>query len=83
MTEVQVLGETPSGMLQVVLFANKGETNWDRSINAQLLQKGLAALAEDLEMPAEAEGWHAMQEQARDDQIGLWQYGGIDDIDDE
>jgi len=44
------------GILQVVLFPTKGEKDWNKSVNARLIESGLAALrsSEDEEIPDEA-----------------------------
>jgi endonuclease YncB( thermonuclease family) len=82
-TDVLVVGQSTYGTLQVVLFPSKTETDWSKSVNAQLVQKGLAAIAEDEDYPEQVDSWFKFQETARDDQVGFWQYGGIDDLDDE
>lgn len=71
------------GTLQVVLFPTKGEKDWNKSINARLLESGLAATrtSDQEEIPDEVNKWYDIEEQARENQIGIWEYGG--DIGDE
>ena len=71
------------GNLQVVLFPTKGEKDWNKSINARLLESGLAATrtSDQEEIPDEVNKWYDIEEQARENQIGIWEYGG--DIGDE
>jgi endonuclease YncB( thermonuclease family) len=71
------------GTLQVVLFPTKGEKEWNKSINARLLESGLAATrtSDQEEIPDEVNKWYDIEEQARENQIGIWEYGG--DIGDE
>jgi endonuclease YncB( thermonuclease family) len=71
------------GTLQVVLFPTKGEKDWNKSINARLLESGLAATrtSDQEEIPDEVNKWYEIEEQARENQIGIWEYGG--DIGDE
>jgi hypothetical protein len=47
------------GILQVVLFPTKGEKDWGKSVNARLLESGLAAIrtSEDEEVPEEVNKW--------------------------
>ena len=56
------------GILQVVLFPSKGEKDWSKSVNARLIESGLAALrsSEDEEIPDEASKWFDIQEEARE-----------------
>ena len=72
--------------LQIVLFPSKTEKSWSKSINAKLLQKGLAGMRagdEDEEVPQEVNEWYTFEEVARDNQTGIWQYGGADAFDED
>ena len=65
--------------MQVVLFPGKGEKDWNKSVNFKLLKAGLAQISSEEELPAEIASWYDVQENAREDQIGVWQYGGAGD----
>ena len=43
----------------MVLFPTKGEKDWNKSVNARLIESGLAALrsSEDEEIPDDASKW--------------------------
>lgn len=70
--------------LQVVLFPSNTEKNWNNSINAKLIQKGYAATnVQDDEYPEDISKWFDFEEEARENQIGIWQYGGADAFDEE
>jgi endonuclease YncB( thermonuclease family) len=70
--------------LQVVLFPSKTEKSWAKSINARLLQKGLAGIrADEEDLPEEVNEWYNFEEEARDNQTGIWQYGGADAFDED
>ena len=62
----------------MVLFPTKGEKDWGKSVNARLLESGLAAIrtSEDEEVPEEVNKWFTIEEEARENQTGIWQYGG-------
>lgn len=80
-TEVIVVDQQDD-RLQVVLFP-KGEKDWNKSVNCMLIQKGLASLqkfeedAEDL--PEEINDWFDIEEEVKESQIKIWQYGGTGD----
>jgi endonuclease YncB( thermonuclease family) len=63
----------------------KGEKDWPKSVNFRLVQKGLAGLSlhEDEEPPENYAAWQAAEEEAREGQIGVWQFGGADAFDEE
>ena len=83
-TDAIVVDESSDGVLEVVLFPNKGDkTNWNKSVNAQLLEKGLAAIRNHDDLPSEASQWAKIEEDARENQVGIWQYGGNIDDDNE
>ncbi len=73
-----IVVEDWEGTLQVVLFPSKGEKDWNKSINARLLESGLAAVrpTEDEEVPEEVNKWFDIAEEARENQIGIWEFGG-------
>jgi len=66
------------GILQLVLFSAKGEKDWNKSVNARLIESGLAATrtSEEEEVPEEVNKWFEIEEEAREAQLGIWQYGG-------
>lgn len=59
-----------------MLFPTKTERDWNRSLNCRLVQKGLAGLRTDEELPEEASSWYKFEDDARENQIGIWQFGG-------
>lgn len=61
-----------------MLFTAKGEKDWSKSVNAKLLSQGLAAMrqSEDEEYPEETNKWFDIEEEAREQQVGIWQFGG-------
>lgn len=73
--------------LQVVLFPSKTERSWGKSINAILLKKGLGGIRrqtdDDEDFPKEVDEWYTVEEIARDNQTGIWQYGGADAYDED
>jgi hypothetical protein len=56
------------GCLQVVLFPSKAEKSWAKTLNALLVQKGLAGVCveEDADAPKEIDEWYNLEEVARD-----------------
>lgn len=69
--------------LRIVLFP-KGEKDWNKSINCQLLERSLAQMErfeEDDEAPEEINDWFDIEEEQRELQNKIWQYGGADDDD--
>lgn len=79
-SEAIVVRQDENG-LYVVLF-EKGETDWGNSVNAQLIVKGLArmqSLGDDEDVPEEVNDWYSWEEEARDNQVKIWQYGGAAD----
>jgi endonuclease YncB( thermonuclease family) len=50
-----------------------------------LIQKGLGGIrvSDDIENPSEINSWFKFEEEARDNQIGIWQFGGADAFDEE
>jgi endonuclease YncB( thermonuclease family) len=62
-----------------VLFA-EGELDWQKSLNCQLLKKGLAAMQKYIEeadeLPAEVNDWFDIEEEVKEKQLNIWQYGG-------
>lgn len=65
--------------LSVVVFA-KGETNWNNSVNGQLVFEGLARMYTNAnnedELPEEINEWYDYEEEAKENQLKMWQYGG-------
>jgi hypothetical protein len=82
-TEAVVVEQSHDNQLQVVLFP-KGERDWNKSVNCLLLEKGLASLqkfdeeAQD-SLPEEINDWFDIEEDLREAQIKIWQYGGAGD----
>ena len=72
--------------IRVVLFP-KGEKDWNKSVNCLLIQKALAQIQkleeDDEDYPEEINNWFDIEEDVKDQQIGVWQYGGALDEDDE
>ena len=63
----------------------KGDKDWSNSLNAQLLYEGLASLR-DLEqeggdIPDEVNDWYKIEEDAKEQQLKIWEYGGAVDSD--
>lgn len=71
-------------MLQVVLLP-KGEQNWNKSLNCRLIEKGLAMMKkydeDDETLPEEINEWYDFEEEAKEQQIKIWQYGNNADDD--
>lgn len=69
------------------MFPSKTELSWAKSINATLLKKGLAGIRrqtdDDEDFPKEVDEWYTTEEIARDNQTGIWQYGGADAYDED
>jgi len=60
----------------LVLF-EKGEKDWNHSINATLVYEGLASMdASAEEVPREVEEWFNFEAEAKEEQVKIWQYGG-------
>ena len=78
-TDVVVVDQFSDGTLQVILFPTKGEKDWNKSVNFKLLSKALAQISSEGDLPAEITSWYDVQENAREEQIGVWQYGGAGD----
>jgi staphylococcal nuclease domain-containing protein 1 len=80
-TDVIVVDQYNDGTLQVILMPAKGEKDWNKSVNFKLLASGLAQISNDgLELPSDiAASWYDVQENAREEQIGVWVYGGAGD----
>lgn len=78
-TDIVVVDQYSDGTLQVVLFPSKGEKDWNKSANFKLLSAGLAQISSEEELPSEITSWYDVQENAREEQIGVWQYGGAGD----
>lgn len=69
----------------MVLF-DKGEKDWNNSVNCQLLEQGLARMQqfeEEDELPEEVNEWYDFEEEAKEKQIKIWQYGTTADEDDD
>ena len=81
-TEALVVSQS-GNHLQVVLFPTKGEKDWNKSANVKLIEKGYAAMQNDDEVPDEVSKWFDVEEEQRDQQTGIWQYGGADALDEE
>ena len=64
-----------------MLFPTKGEKDWSKSLNARVLESGLAVIRTEEELPDEAQKWLDVEEEAREAQTGVWQFGG--DIDED
>lgn len=83
-TEAIVVGQTTS-ILSIVLFP-KGEKDWNKSINCRLIEKSLAQLQkfdEDKdEYPEEINDWFDIEEEQRELQGKIWQYGGAQEDED-
>lgn len=79
-----IVVEQSGNRVEVVLFKDKGEKDWNKSVNCQLLERGLAAMAvgED-DCPEEAVEWFDYEAEAREEQLGLWEFGGVNDEDDQ
>lgn len=64
--------------LNIVLFP-KGEKDWNKSINCILIEKSLASLkrfSEDDDYPEEINDWFDIEEEVKEGQLKIWQYGG-------
>jgi len=82
-TEALVLGQD-GDRLSIVLFP-KGEKDWTKSINCQLITKGLASmkkLDDSDDLPEEINDWYDIEEEVKESQIKIWQYGGAHEDDD-
>ena len=84
-TDAIIVDSSYSNALQVVLFPTKSERDWNRSLNSRLIQKGLAGLrvSSDEGYPDEINAWFKFEEDARENQIGIWQFGGAEAFDEE
>ena len=76
---VEQVGE----QLKIVLW-EKGEKDWNKSVNCQLLENGLAMMEkgeEGQDWPEEVNDWFTFEEEAKEQQLKIWQYGegGFDD----
>ena len=49
------------------------------------MQKGLGGIqvGEDEDYPEEVNEWFAIEEEAREQQLGFWQFGGVDALDED
>jgi endonuclease YncB( thermonuclease family) len=64
---------------ELVLF-EEGEKDWNNSLNARLVDKAYAALKVDRKQaPQEVLEWFDWEEQAKEEQINIWEYGEVDD----
>ena len=65
--------------LSIVLF-EKGEKDWNNSVNAILVAEGLASMQhldeDDPNIPEEINDWYDYEEEAREKQLKIWEYGG-------
>lgn len=61
--------------LSIVLF-KKGEKDWKKSVNALMVKEGLASIRKGHDDYEEVAGWHQMEEEAKEAQLKIWQYGG-------
>lgn len=70
----------------MVLFP-KGEKEWNKSVNCQLIERGLAQIQkfdeENDEYPEEINDWFNIEEDVKDKSLGIWQYGGAVDDDED
>jgi endonuclease YncB( thermonuclease family) len=69
----------------MVIF-DKGEADWNNSVNAVLVAEGLARMQpyleeEEEELPEEINEWYNYEEEARENQTKIWLYGGAGDSD--
>lgn len=83
-TEAIVVGQTGK-VLSIVLFP-KGEKDWNKSINCRLIEKSLAQMQkfdeDNDDYPEEINDWFDIEEEQRDLQNKIWQYGGAQDDED-
>ncbi len=65
--------------LSLIIF-EKGETNWDKTVNAALLEEGLASIYvrenQEDDLPKEIDSWYNLEENAKEEQMCIWEYGG-------
>jgi hypothetical protein len=65
--------------LSIVLFP-KGEKDWNKSINCKLIEKSLAQLQkfeeDNDDYPEDINDWFDIEEEQRELQNKIWQYGG-------
>jgi len=66
--------------ISLVTFSNEDKKDWSKCVNASLVADGLArmSISEAMEetMPKEVENWYSLEETAKEEQYGIWEYGG-------
>jgi staphylococcal nuclease domain-containing protein 1 len=79
-----VAEEVAGGHLKLVLM-EEGETDWSTSVNAYMVNEGLAAMQKNLDdsTPEDAMAWFDFEEDARTNSSGLWKFGDFFDGDEE
>ena len=76
-TDAIVVGQY-GDKLSLVLF-EKGEKDWSRSVNAQLVKTGLAKVLkveEEDDLPKEVNEWYKFEEDAKEGELKIWENEG-------
>ena len=75
-----VYGQNRYGDLEVVLVEG-GETDFTESVNAYMLDEGLAQIKKSARLPSECSEWLKFESKARDDNRNLWELGEASESD--
>lgn len=68
---------------QYYVVINSGkEAKVNESVNAYLLNEGLAKLSNPEALPEELLEWKDFEQDAKDEQLNIWEIGGVDDQED-
>lgn len=79
-TDAIVVGK--QGYRTALVILEEGQSDWNKSVNALLVDKALAALTVDRKSaPEQILEWFEWQQEAKDEQINIWEYGGADSDD--
>jgi len=66
-----------------VVLVEPKEEDLCSSLNAYMCAEGLAKLGKEEDLPEDILDWQAFEEEAKDNSLGIWEYGNAANLNDD